>query len=227
MAMRLDQYLVSHHAITRNKARQLIESDLISVDGRICSKVSAPITGDRSVTIADDRRVGWVSRSAEKLAGYLEGHPDSIIKSKNCLDVGSSTGGFTQVLLELGATHVDAVDVGTDQLHPSLRADARITSYEQTDIRDFAQTKRNYDIIVCDASFISLTQILDALLSLASRETLLILLYKPQFEVGREHLSKHGVPKHLDRVAKKMEEFEILLQSKSIHIIKKEKSSLK
>jgi 23S rRNA (cytidine1920-2'-O)/16S rRNA (cytidine1409-2'-O)-methyltransferase len=104
--------------------------------------------------------------------------------------VGSSTGGFTQVLLEHGAAHVDAVDVGTDQLHDILRSDPRVTSYEQTDIRDFVPNIPKYDIIVCDASFISLVDIIDAILDCASDETHIILLFKPQFEVGREHLRK-------------------------------------
>jgi 23S rRNA (cytidine1920-2'-O)/16S rRNA (cytidine1409-2'-O)-methyltransferase len=106
------------------------------------------------------------------------------ILGSNCLDVGSSTGGFTQVLLQYGAAHIDAVDVGTDQLHPSLRGDSRVSSYEQTDIRDFAKIKHvTYDIIVCDASFISLTLILDSMIFLADSQTKMILLYKPQFEV--------------------------------------------
>jgi 23S rRNA (cytidine1920-2'-O)/16S rRNA (cytidine1409-2'-O)-methyltransferase len=149
------------------------------------------------------------------------------IAGTNCLDVGSSTGGFTQVLLQHGATHIDAVDVGTDQLHASLRTDIRVQSYEQTDIRDFAKMKHElYDIIVCDASFISLTLILDAMITLADTSTILILLYKPQFEVGRSHLKKTGVPKDPKIVEERMKEFEVLLDSRYMNIIKKEKSSL-
>ena len=134
------------------------------------------------------------------------------ISGTNCLDVGSSTGGFSQVLLQYGASHIDAVDVGTDQLHPSLRSDHRVSSYEQTDIRDFARIKHKpYDIIVCDASFISLTLILDAMIAIAHSGTAIILLYKPQFEVGRIHLKKTGVPKNLQIVESKMKEFEDLL----------------
>jgi 23S rRNA (cytidine1920-2'-O)/16S rRNA (cytidine1409-2'-O)-methyltransferase len=149
------------------------------------------------------------------------------ISGTNCLDVGSSTGGFTQVLLQYGARHIDAVDVGTDQLHELLRSDTRVTSYEQTDIRDFSQVRHHiYDIIVCDASFISLAMILDAMITLADISTLLILLYKPQFEVGREHLRKTGVPKDPKIVEEKMKEFENLLGEKQMHILQKEKSSL-
>jgi 23S rRNA (cytidine1920-2'-O)/16S rRNA (cytidine1409-2'-O)-methyltransferase len=130
-------------------------------------------------------------------------------------------------LLQYGATHIDAVDVGTDQLHSSLRLDSRVSSYEQTDIRDFATEKQSYyDIIVCDASFISLTMILDSMIALADSTTILILLYKPQFEVGRVNLKKTGVPKDIKIVEAKMKEFEELLITKNTNILKKEKSSL-
>jgi 23S rRNA (cytidine1920-2'-O)/16S rRNA (cytidine1409-2'-O)-methyltransferase len=227
--MRLDQYLAHHHALTRNKAQQLIATDLITVNQRICNKSSQSIGEDDIVTIREDRRVHWVSRSAEKLAGFLESLNTPIaISGSNCLDIGSSTGGFTQVLLSLGAHHVDAVDVGTDQLHESLRLDTRVSSYEQTDIRDFSKnnTRSQYDIIVCDASFISLTEIIDPILALANENTMIILLYKPQFEVSREHLRKTGVPKEQSIVDKKMIEFESLLLSKDCVLLDRKASSL-
>ena len=229
--MRLDHYLVLHHSLTRNKAQQLIKSDLISIDAKICNKSSQIIWEGHIVTITEDRRVNWVSRSAEKLAGFLEAYSmqnsELNISWSNCLDVGSSTGGFSQVLLGYGASHIDAVDVGTRQLHTLLRNDPKVTSYEETDIRDFAKTKNQpYDIIVCDASFISLTQILDSMIILADSETKMILLYKPQFEVGREQLRKTGIPKDTKIVEMKMREFEDLLKLKHMSILKKEKSSL-
>lgn len=226
MAMRLDIYLATHHGLTRNKAQQLIATDLVLVNAKICNKSAFQVLENMIVSIVDDRRVEWVSRSAEKLAGFIESL-DMTIAGTNCLDVGSSTGGFTQVLLQHGATHIDAVDVGTDQLHTSLRSDSRVRSYEQTDIRDFAKMKHEpYDIIVCDASFISLSMIIDAMITLSSPHTILILLYKPQFEVGRSHLKKTGVPKDPKIVENKMKEFEILLGIRNIRILKKEKSSL-
>jgi 23S rRNA (cytidine1920-2'-O)/16S rRNA (cytidine1409-2'-O)-methyltransferase len=181
------------------------------------------------VTIATDRRVHWVSRSAEKLAGFFDQTDYNIqITGSHCLDVGSSTGGFTQVLLEYGASHVDAVDVGTDQLHESIRSDSRVSSYEQTDIRDFAKTHMSsvYDIIVCDASFISLLDIIDPIISFAGTDTSIILLYKPQFEVGREQLRHTGVPKDQKVVEKKMREFESILLQKNLNILEVKKSSL-
>ncbi|NRH20652.1 TlyA family RNA methyltransferase [Candidatus Gracilibacteria bacterium] len=225
--MRLDQYLVIHHHFTRNKAQQLISSELIVLDKKICTKASQIVPENATISITPDRRVNWVSRSAEKLAGFLEHFPIGI-DGKKCLDIGSSTGGFTQVLLSYGASRVDAVDVGTDQLHESIRSDSRVHSYEQTDIRDFAK-KPNitpYDIIVCDASFISLYEIINSILFFANTDTRIILLYKPQFEVGRDQLRKTGVPKDPKIVEQKMIEFETILSLKNIQIVAKEKSTL-
>jgi 23S rRNA (cytidine1920-2'-O)/16S rRNA (cytidine1409-2'-O)-methyltransferase len=227
VAMRLDIALAERHSFTRNKAQQLIEVGLVSVNAKTVTKVSYDVSDTDVLDVREDMRVHWVSRSAQKLHGFLQfvqkrahssavqslchpglapgsskekwipayaGMTDKVyglcIENANCLDVGSSTGGFTQVLLEHGAAHVDAVDVGTDQLHDILRNDPRVTSYEQTDIRDFVSNTPKYDIIVCDASFISLVDIIHAILDCASDETHIILLFKPQFEVGREHLRK-------------------------------------
>lgn len=120
---------------------------------------------------------------------------------------------------------MDAVDVGTDQLHESIRRDPRVTSYEQTDIRNFS-SKNTYNIIVCDASFISLREILPSMLELADEHTNLILLYKPQFEVGRENLRKTGVPKDEKIIEKKLTEFGKFLTEQDCYIIAKEKSTL-
>lgn len=117
------------------------------------------------------------------------------------------------------------MDVGRDQLHPSIRVDERVTSHEQMDIRDF-MPKSLYDIIVCDASFISLTQILDAILRHAENSTEIILLFKPQFEVGKEHLRKTGVPKDETCVSRAMQVFEEYIKDKNCVILAKEKSCL-
>ncbi len=142
-----------------------------------------------------------------------------------CLDVGSSTGWFTQVLLDRWASHVDAVDVGTAQLHESIRNDIRVTSYEQTDIREF-ESSTHYDIIVCDASFISLQGILPSILRFADTQTHIILLWKPQFEVGREHLRKTWVVKNEKIVQKRQKEWEDFLELHNCEILQKEKSSV-
>lgn len=222
--MRLDKYLVLHFGFTRNKAQYLIESGLIRVGGKLIQKASYDVDKE-VIEVLEDRRVEWVSRSAMKLAGFLEQHQDISVSETCCLDVGSSTGGFTQVLLEHGAKNVDAVDVGRDQLHRSLRNHPRVHSYEQTDIREFS-SESPYDIIVCDASFISLTVLFPAILRLAQEETQMILLYKPQFEVGSENLRKTGVPKDETIVEKKMKTWEDFVLSHDCSILSKEKSSL-
>lgn len=150
-----------------------------------------------------------------------------VITWAKCLDVGSSTGGFTQVLLDRGAAHVDAVDVGTDQLHETIRNNPKVSSYEQTDIRDFQSTRSPYDIIVCDASFISLNEILPSILSFANHETVIILLWKPQFEVRKDELNKKTwVPKDTHFVVKKQVEWESFLIKNNCEVLQKEKSSV-
>lgn len=226
--MRLDIFLVQKHHFTRNKAQQIIDAGLVSVNNKIIKKSSYEVTDTDGIVIEIDRRVRWVSRSAEKLAGFLENRENGVIQISGsyCLDVGSSTGGFTQVLLELGAAHVDAVDVGTKQLHETIRHDSRVKSYEQMDIREFSPEKSIYDIIVCDASFISLYEILPSIFHFTNPETNIILLYKPQFEVWPEHLRKTWVPKDEKIVIKKMQEFEKFVVDFWGDILAKEKSTL-
>ncbi len=227
--MRLDIFLVIHHHYTRNKAQQLIDIGLISVNGVKRLKASYTVEIEDSITVWEDKRIHWVSRSAAKLDGFLEDTPDISLLWKNCLDVGSSTWWFTQVLLERWVRHVDAVDVGTDQLHSLLKDDLRVMSYEQTDIRDFARRfprSSNYDVIVCDASFISLQDIFASILGLAWCHTDMILLWKPQFEVGREHLRKTGVPKSEKVIFERQKVWENCIQNNTCIILQKEKSTL-
>lgn len=227
--MRLDQYISENFSLTRNKASQLISFGLISVNNRIIHKKSYEVKDDDSVVLHEDRRIHWVSRSAEKLFGFLEAFPEykKYIHSKICLDVWASTGGFTQVLLELGASRVDAVEVGHSQLHPLLQSDTRVKSYEETDIRNFISNNTPYSTIVCDASFIRLADIIDSILGLADSSTLFILLFKPQFEVPKNRLSKSWVPKNDRDIERALENFETMLQEKHLIISAKQKASLK
>lgn len=201
--MRLDQYLVSEAlADSRSKAQQLIKSGSVSVDGETVVKPSAEI-GSQIVRVADQKQ--YVSRAAWKLAGFLP-HLPFLARGKHALDIGASTGGFTQVLLESGAAEVDAVDVGKEQLHPLLRNDPRVHCFEQTDIRRFSPG-RTYELVTSDVSFISLFHILNDVDRLASRW--IILLFKPQFEVGREaRRDKKGVVTDRKAVAAAQARFE-------------------
>jgi 23S rRNA (cytidine1920-2'-O)/16S rRNA (cytidine1409-2'-O)-methyltransferase len=178
---RLDNYLVKHNFTdSRNKAQELIKDGFVSVNGNEVLKSSLKVSEADVITVGEYKK--YVSRSAHKLSTFL----DEIkldVKERVALDIGSSTGGFTQVLLEYGAKEVSAVDVGRDQLHASLKNDSRVYSYESCDIREF-QSDKNFDLVVSDVAFISLLYILDDVDRLSSKD--IILLFKPQFEVGRE-----------------------------------------
>lgn len=216
--MRLDKYISESRKCTRNRAQFFIDQGLVLVNEVLAKKASYDITPQDMVRILDDKRVDFVSRSAVKLDTFLDGM-DLDMKDSICLDIGASTGGFTQVLLEHGAGKVYSVDVGTSQLHPSLRKDIRVVSIENTDIRDF-QSPTYFDMIVGDISFISLTKLIDPILLLADDKTEIILLYKPQFEVGRENLRKTGVPKSEAIVDRKFREFQEFLGIKGM-VVKK------
>jgi len=187
---RIDRLLVERGLFdSRAKAQEAIAAGLVKAGGKVVAKASEEVATDAVIEATPAHP--YVSRGALKLIAALD-HFKFDPKGRVCLDIGASTGGFTQVLLERGAAHVTAVDVGTAQLHPSLRGDARITSLEQTDIRtlDAARLDPKPDLVVIDVSFISLRQVLPAALTLAARPAQLIALIKPQFEAGRAQLKK-------------------------------------
>jgi len=178
--MRLDNYLVEKDLVqSRNKAQEIIKKSLVSVNEKVITKVSFKLQEDDVVSITEHK--SYVSRAAFKLLHFLEELELDVI-NKIALDIGSSTGGFTQVLLEKGVKEVSCVDVGRDQLHKTLKEDKRVYSYENCDIRTFKSEKK-FELIVSDVSFISLEKILNDVDRLAQRD--IILLFKPQFEVGR------------------------------------------
>jgi len=187
---RIDRLLVERGLFdSRSKAQDAIAAGLVKANGKVVTKASEEVAADAAIEATPAHP--YVSRGALKLIAALD-HFKIEPKGRTCLDIGASTGGFTQALLERGAAHVYAVDVGTAQLHPSLRGDPRIVSLEQTDIRalDASQLDPKPDLIVCDVSFISLKQILPVALKLAARPAHLIALIKPQFEAGRAQLKK-------------------------------------
>lgn len=212
--MRLDNYLVeNNYADSRTKAQDLIKKSLVSVDSKVVKKNSFKIEKNSKVEVAEHEN--YVSRAAYKLKYFLE-DLGLDIKDYVCLDIGSSTGGFTQVLLENGVKQVDAVDVGTSQLHKTLLEDSRVRSYESCDIREF-KSDTAYDLIVSDVSFISLHNILSDINRLALKKV--ILLFKPQFEVGREiKRDKNGVVQDQKAIDMAMEKFEKECDLSLIHI---------
>jgi len=210
--LRIDRLLVERGLFdSRAKAQAAIEAGLVKADGKVIGKASEEVAADAQIEATPAHP--YVSRGALKLVAALD-HFKFDPKGRVCLDVGASTGGFTQVLLERGAARVYAVDVGTAQLHPRLGGDARIVSLEQTDIRklDAALLDPKPDLIVCDVSFISLKQVLPAALALAARPAQLVALIKPQFEAGRAQLKKGIVRDAAVRQAV-CEDIETLVQS--------------
>jgi len=196
--MRADLYLVENGLMeTRAKAQDAIAAGKVFINGEPARKPSQKIPPGAEVTA--EAAHPYVSRAALKLIAGLDKFGIDPT-NKVCLDVGASTGGFTQVLLERGASHVYAVDVGRDQLHPKLQADARVISMESTDARSLAADSfaAAPSLIVCDASFISLLKVIPQPLALAARQADLIALIKPQFEVGKASIGRGGLVKSKD-----------------------------
>lgn len=203
--MRLDKYLVDEgYFESRNRANDAIKAGLVTVDGKK-GKPSAKIDENTVVAVEDSKF--YVSRAARKLENFLAEHPVDM-KGKRALDIGSSTGGFAQIVLENGAAALDCVDVGSDQLHISLRENVKLSLHEETDIRDY-QNDESFEVITCDVSFISILQITDDIDRLAGEGTDIIILYKPQFEVGKDvKRDSKGVVQDLDAIARRKEVFE-------------------
>ncbi len=220
--MRLDNYLVENSlSESRTKAQDIIKNSLVSVNGKIITKASLKVEQNDEVKVAEHKE--YVSRSAHKLSAFIQ-ELKLDIKDNVALDIGSSTGGFTQVLLEYGAKEVSSVDVGRDQLHKTLLNDNRVFSYESCDIREFKSDK-TFDIVVSDVAFISLLNILDDIDRLASSK--IILLFKPQFEVGREaKRDNHGVVLDEKAILNAMIKFEDAATLKGWKLILKSPSKL-
>ena len=192
--VRADQLLVAQGlAESRTRAQALILAGNVFAGDRRVAKAGDMLAGETALTVKG-RDHPWVSRGGIKLAHGLD-HFGFDVTGAVALDVGSSTGGFTDVLLSRGAVRVYAVDVGTNQLAWKLRSDERVIVHEQTNARDLTReiVPEAVDIIVCDASFIALHKVLDAALDLARPGAALVALVKPQFEAGRDEVGKGGV----------------------------------
>jgi 23S rRNA (cytidine1920-2'-O)/16S rRNA (cytidine1409-2'-O)-methyltransferase len=193
MKQRLDKELVRRGYITtRSRAEDTIKRGFVSVNG--FNTIKAGLLVDESTTIKIKPRASFVSRAGEKLYSVIDTLSLNF-KNKVVLDIGSSTGGFTEVCLRADAQKVIAVDVGTDQMHVSLRKDPRVELHERTDIRDFLPNQP-VDLIVIDVSFISLRDILVHVSEIATPQTEIIAMVKPQFEAGADNLKHKGVIKN-------------------------------
>ncbi|MDB2390584.1 TlyA family RNA methyltransferase [Alphaproteobacteria bacterium] len=192
---RADALLVeTGHASSRERAQVLIDEGGVFADGVLVTKAAKSLSPD---CVLDVRSSGikWVSRAGLKLVGALDHFTAISLAGKRALDIGASTGGFTEVLLAHGAAHVIALDVGHDQLHVSLATDPRVTVMDGINARYLAPGDMPFapDIITCDASFISLAKLLPAALSVAAPGAMLMALIKPQFEVGKGLVGKGGI----------------------------------
>ena len=189
--VRLDRILVERGlAPSRQRARELIESGRVMIDGLVVRKASTQFRPDRPLRLTSEEHV-WVGRGAQKLLGALRVLPMEV-EGHRCADLGASTGGFSEVLLQRGAQRVYAIDVGRGQLHRRVATDPRVVVMDGTNVRHLVGLPESVDRIVGDLSFISLTKILPAVGRLLSDGGEALLLIKPQFEAGRGGVNRRG-----------------------------------
>lgn len=218
MKKRVDQVLVELGLVpSRTKAADLIKARKVLYHDEPVNKASMLVTGEgENLKINED--FFYVSRGAGKLQSAHQSLNLSF-KDKIIADVGASTGGFTDYVLQNGASKVYAIDVGHDQLDQKLRQDSRVINLEGTNIRDLKDLPEKVDMIVSDLSFISLGLVLDSMLALCQQGAELVLLFKPQFEVGREHIGKNGIVKNLARVEECLQDFLTMCRSKRLIVV--------
>lgn len=192
---RVDAELVRRGlARSRQQAAELIGAGRVTIDGMPAAKAATAVAVTAALAVQAAGEKDWVSRGAHKLIGALDRFGIDVT-GRRCLDAGASTGGFTEVLLDRGATEVVAVDVGYGQLAWSLRSDPRVVVIERTNVRDLTSEAIGgpADLVVADLSFISLTTVLPALIACAAPHADIVPMVKPQFEVGRDRVGAGGV----------------------------------
>lgn len=198
---RLDAELVRRGlARSREHASELIAASRVTVSGQLAAKAATAITSDTPVLVRGDRAdENWASRGAHKLIGALDAFPDVTVQDRRILDAGASTGGFTDVLLRRGAREVVAVDVGYGQLIWRLQNDERVRVHDRTNVRTLTPEAIDgqVEVTVSDLSFISLRLVLPALTTCTRADGDLVLMVKPQFEVGKERIGSGGVVRDL------------------------------
>ncbi len=201
MTTRLDTELVRRGlARSRRHAGELIAAGRVLVEGRPARRNATHVTAELGVSVAPADEPDYASRAGHKLAGALDALPQVDPVGRTCLDAGASTGGFTDVLLRRGASRVCAVDVGHDQLVDRLRDDPRVELREGVNVRTLVagDVEPAPSLVVADLSFISLALVLPALVAVAADDADLLVMVKPQFEVGRERLGSGGVVRDPD-----------------------------
>lgn len=204
--MRLDLYLAQQHLYdSRVRAARAVKEGCVRVNGKIVTKPSYEICLESDTVACDADPVPYVGRGALKLAYVLDKYTINV-HNMTAIDIGASTGGFADVLLQSGASHVACVDVGHEQLAEKIRQDVRTAVYEDTDIRDFKIGEGTYDIACADVSFISIRLIIPHIYRLLKEGGTAVCLIKPQFEVGRKNLNKKGIVKDSETARRAAEE---------------------
>lgn len=223
MKIRLDNLLVDRKMVeSRSQAESYIKLGKITVDGIKRTKPGFFVDVDSELKFL--QQVQYVSRAGLKLESVAKKMRIDF-RNKTVLDVGSSTGGFTDYSLRNGANKVIAVDVGTDQLHPKLRLNKKVELHEKTDIRKF-KTDQKIDVVVIDVSFISIKEILPSVVNLSNKNTKIVAMVKPQFEAGRNG-TVNGVVKNNSYRRKILQNFENWCRSNNLYIENKRDSEVK
>ena len=223
MKIRLDNLLVDRKMVnSRSQAESYIKLGKVTVDGIKRTKPGFFVDVNSELKIL--QQVQYVSRAGLKLESVAKKMRINF-RNKTVLDVGSSTGGFTDYSLKNGANKVVAVDVGTDQLHPKLRLNKKVELHEKTDIRNF-KTDQKIDVVVIDVSFISIKEILPSVVNLSDKNTKIVAMVKPQFEAGRNG-TVNGVVKNNSYRRKILQDFENWCRSNNLYIENKRDSEVK
>ena len=223
MKIRLDNLLVDRKMVeSRSQAESYIKLGKVTVDGIKRTKPGFFVDVNSELKIL--QQVQYVSRAGLKLESVAKKMRIDF-RNKTVLDVGSSTGGFTDYSLKNGANKVIAVDVGTDQLHPKLRLNKKVELHEKTDIRNF-KTDQKIDVVVIDVSFISIKEILPSVVNLSNKNTKIVAMVKPQFEAGRNG-TVNGVVKNNSYRRKILQDFENWCRSNNLYIENKRDSEVK
>lgn len=192
--IRLDILLKNKYGFSRTKAKELIEGQLVKVDDKTASKGSLKVAENAKIEILESVVLKYVSRGGFKLEKAINSFGINL-DNKVCMDIGASTGGFTDCMLQFGAKKVYAVDVGHSQLADSLNSDSRVISMENTNIKDVKDINEDIDFISIDISFISLEKIFYKVRELLCDSGECVVLIKPQFEVGKANINKSGIVK--------------------------------
>jgi len=223
MRQRLDKVVTERGLTsTRSQAESYIKLGLVEVNGSIVDQPAFMVNNDDHISVTS--KLQYVSRAGLKLESVSE-KLGLDFSGTTVLDVGSSTGGFTDYALKHGAEYVIAVEIGVDQMHPTLRTDQRIELHEKTDIRDVKKPNRHIDIVVIDVSFVSLRDILPSVTNLIDKDTKVVAMFKPQFETSANFRHK-GVIKN-DKVRRQLlADFEDWLRSNGLVVLDKADSSV-